>query len=128
MKKLILIILLLIIPANAKHLYPEKEYQAHWCKAHNGKKEVRLNDKTRIDCLTDKYAVEFDFAPKWHECIGQALYYGQKTNKIPTCVLITENPQKDAKYVKRLRYTVYNKKKIPQFKTFTMTPEAIEKE
>ena len=23
-------------------------------------------------------AVEFDFAPKWAECIGQALYYGKK--------------------------------------------------
>lgn len=84
--------------------------------------EYKLNDKTRVDCLLPKMAVEFDFANKWHECIGQALYYGQKTNRIPACVLIMENPEKDAKYLRRLRYAVYNKKKIPEFKTFTIKP------
>jgi len=122
---LISIVSLLSLPAIAKHLYTEKEYQAKWCNAHNGILEYRLNDKTRVDCLTDTLAVEFDFAPKWHECIGQALYYGQKTKRTPACVLIMENPEKDVKYLKRLRYAVYNKKGIPegQFRTFTMKPE-----
>ena len=84
--------------------------------------EHRLNDGTRVDCLLPHLAVEVDFAPKWAECIGQALYYGQKTNRTPACVLIMENPEKDLKYLKRLRYTVYNKKKIPAFKTFTVKP------
>lgn len=117
-----LIIFLTANGAYCAHLYSEKTYQEQWCKAHGGQMEYMLNDKTRVDCLTDKLAVEFDFAPKWAECIGQALYYGQKTNKTPACVLIMERGEKDVKYLKRLRYAVYNRKKIPEFRTFTITP------
>ena len=119
-----LAIFLSINSAYCEHMYPEKAYQAKWCKAHNGQLEYRLADKSRVDCLTEKYAVEFDFANKWQECIGQALYYGQMTKRTPACVLIMEK-EKDVKYLKRLRYTVYNKKKIPDFKTFTIKPESI---
>ena len=48
-----------------------------------------------------------------------------KTKRTPACVLIMENPEKDLKYLRRLRYTVYNKKKIPEFKTFTIRPDVI---
>ena len=125
--RFILFLSLLFLPLAAfaaERLYPEKIYQEQWCKAHNGQLEYTLNDKTRVDCLTEKYAVEFDYANKWHECIGQALYYGQKTNKTPTCVLIMEK-EKDIKYLKRLRYAVYNRKKIPEFRTFTIKPEQV---
>lgn len=118
----ILLILLIIPRCYAKHLQPEKVYQTKWCNARGGILEYKLDDSTRVDCLLPTMAVEIDFAPKWAECIGQALYYGQKTNRIPACVLIMENPEKDLKYLKRLRYTVYNKKKIPQFRTFTIKP------
>lgn len=111
------------MPAYAKRQNPERAYQAHWCNARGGIMEYKLNDKTRIDCLLPTMAVEFDFANKWAECIGQALYYGQKTNRTPACVLIMENGEKDVKYLRRLRYAVYNKKKIPQFRTFTIKPE-----
>lgn len=111
----------------AAHINSEKTYQQRWCNAHNGILEYKLDDKTRVDCLTDTLAVEVDFAPKWHECIGQALYYGRKTKRTPACVLIIENPEKDLKYLKRLRYSVYQKKAIPQgqFRTFTIKPEGI---
>lgn len=124
MKKWFILWLLFSISPSvfAKHLYTEKEYQARWCNARNGIMEYRLKDNTRVDCLLPNLAVEVDFAPKWAECIGQALYYGQKTNRTPACVLIMENPEKDLKYLRRLRYTVYNKKKIPAFKTFTIKP------
>ena len=124
MKKIILLLFIYLIamPVQAKHAYLEKEYQTKWCGMRNGIAEYKLNDKTRIDCLLPTMAVEFDFANKWAECIGQALYYGQKTNRTPACVLIMENGEKDLKYLKRLRYAVYNKKKIPEFKTFTMKP------
>lgn len=124
MKKwgLILVILCIAPSVLAKRLYPEKVYQKYWCDKRGGIMEYRLNDGTRVDCLTENYAVEFDFANKWAECIGQALYYGQKTNKTPACVLIMEDPEKDLKYLRRLRYTVYNKKKIPAFRTFTVKP------
>lgn len=119
---LILLVISTVLPVSAKRLYPEKTYQARWCKARGGIMEYKLNDQTRVDCLLPTMAVEFDFANKWAECIGQALYYGQKTNRTPACVLIMEDPEKDLKYLRRLRYTVYNKKKIPQFRTFTVKP------
>ncbi len=122
----VLTVLLMSTKCYAKHLHPERYYQGRWCKTHNGIMEYKLDDGTRIDCLTDKLAVEVDFAPKWHECIGQALYYGRKTHKIPACVLILENPEDDMRFVKRLRYTVYQKKKIPEFKTFTIKPPDVD--
>lgn len=122
MKRLIIILILLITasPARAKHLYPEATYQKVWCDKRSGVMEYKLNDKTRVDCLTEKYAVEFDFAPKWAECIGQALYYGKMTGKQPACVLIMERGEKDLKYLRRLRRAVY--RKGLNMRTFTIKP------
>ena len=104
MKKLILIIALLLIAstAYAKHLHPEKYYQAEWCEEMKGQTEVILDDKTRVDCITETNAVEVDFAPKWAEAIGQALYYSAKTGKKAGVLIIMENPVKDVKYVNRI--------------------------
>ena len=89
-------------PAAAKHAHKEKEYQKAWCDAHGGVMEYRLPDGARVDCLTNEYAVEFDFAPKWAESIGQALYYGIETGRKPAVVLIMEDPVKDRRYMARL--------------------------
>ena len=91
------------IQTDAKHIYPEKVYQEQWCKAHQGTIEYRLKDNSRIDCLTEEYAIEFDFANKWAEAIGQSLYYGLMTCKKPGIVLIIENGNKDIKHLKRLQ-------------------------
>ena len=88
----------------------ESEYQKRYCKSLNGKTEYTLYDQKRIDCLTEGMAIEFDFAPKVYECIGQALYYGAETNKKPYCVLILED-SKDYKYLKIIE-TIRNKYKI----------------
>lgn len=106
----------------AKHLHKEAEYQAYWCNKHGGQMEYVLNDKARIDCLLPDFAVEVDFAPKWAECIGQAIYYGKKTNRTPACLLILEK-EKDVKYLKRLRYSIYRKQEIKPFRTFTIKPD-----
>lgn len=119
---ILLILLLYALPVCAKHLHPEKHYQKLWCAKKKGIMEYKLDDGSRVDCLTDKYAVEVDFAPKWHECIGQALYYAKKTKRIPACALIMENGDADKRFLYRLRYTVYQKKKIPEFRTFTIKP------
>lgn len=109
MRKILLLIIacfLVMLPTQAKHLHLEKEYQAYWCNAHNGVMEYQLPDYTRVDCLTDTHAIEFDFAPKVYESIGQALYYSIMTNKKPGIVLILENSDTDSKYVKRLEKVV----------------------
>lgn len=61
-----------------------------------------LDDKTRIDCLLPEYAVEIDFANKWAESIGQALYYAIKTNRKPAIAVILRSP-KDERYLIRLK-------------------------
>lgn len=68
-----------------------------------GVQEYELNDFTRVDCLTKTHAIEFDFANKVYEGIGQSLYYGIKTKKKPGIVLILENPKKEQKYVNRMK-------------------------
>ena len=56
---------------------------------------------TRVDCLTKDYAIEFDFANKWAESVGQSLYYAHMTKKKPAVVLIMSKLT-DMKYVKRV--------------------------
>lgn len=71
--------------------------------AHNGIEEFENKDYTRVDCLTDKYAVEFDFANKWAESIGQALHYQRMTGKKAKVVLILEDPKKEMVYYHRVK-------------------------
>lgn len=85
----------------AKTKYPEKYYQEQWCEAVKGKAEVRLDDGTRVDCLTADFAVEVEFAHKWAESIGQAEYYALKTNRRPGVLLIM-GPD-DQRYLTRLQ-------------------------
>ena len=61
-----------------------------------GEIEVRLPVRTRVDCLTNQYAIEYDFTHKWAEAIGQALHYGLMTNRRAGIVLI--GSQEDAGY------------------------------
>lgn len=105
MKKIILTSLIIFsftLQANAKK--KEKYYQDIHCSNIGGISEYELEDKTRIDCLTDTKAIEHDFAPKWAECAGQAIYYAQRMNlkyseqKInlklkPVCALIGTEKQ-----------------------------------
>lgn len=104
MKKLSFILFFLLFGvnlANAKHSYPEKFYQKEWCKANNGIIEYKLTDDTRVDCLTKEYAVEFDFASKWAEAIGQSLHYARMTGKKPGINLIIED-RNDFKYYHKI--------------------------
>lgn len=118
-----LFLFLTILPASAKRLYPEAEYKKAWCNKRGGVMEYVLTDKARVDCLTPEFAVEFDFANKWAECIGQAIYYGKMTNRQAACVLIMERGEKDLKYLKRLRRAAY--RKGVNLRTFTMKPEHV---
>ena len=114
MKITILLFLLLFTSLEAKHLHKEKFYQNIFCKKIHGITEYVLNDKSRVDCLSSKYALEVDFANKWAESIGQSLFYAKKTNKVPAVLLIIERGQKDIKYLKRFN-TVAKKHGIQLF-------------
>lgn len=58
-----------------------------------------------MDCLTDQYAVEFDFSNKWAEAVGQALYYSMKTGKKAGIVLIM-NGNSSNEHLERLKRVV----------------------
>lgn len=79
----------------------ESYYVNQWCTSDFGRKEVVLWDATRVDCLAKDYAIEFDFAKKWAESIGQSLYYSKMTGKKPAVALILTAPT-DYRYVKRI--------------------------
>lgn len=79
----------------------ESYYVNQWCTPDFGRKESVLWDMTRVDCLTKDYAIEFDFAKKWAESIGQSLYYSKMTGKAPAVVLILTSLN-DYHYVKRV--------------------------
>lgn len=82
-----------------EHKYKEADYVNAYC---NGKIEYVLShNNTRVDCLTDTYAIEFDFAPKWKEAIGQALYYAKVTERKPAVAIIMKS-WLDEKYVNRI--------------------------
>lgn len=79
----------------------ESYYVNQWCTPNFGRKEAVLWDMTRVDCLAKDYAIEFDFAKKWAEAIGQSLYYSKMTGKKPAIVLILTSIT-DYKYLKRI--------------------------
>jgi hypothetical protein len=99
----VLLFLLLALTLQAKHINKEKVYQEHFCKQFGGVSEYRLKDRTRVDCLLNDYAIEVDFAKKWAESIGQSLYYASQTSRKAAVLLIMEDPQKDQKYLHRLK-------------------------
>ena len=116
MKNFLIVLFLSILQTNAfdygytetgykyvKHKHSESSYQHSWCSAHKGIEEYENQDNTRVDCLTTYHAVEFDFANKWAESIGQALHYQLMTGKKAMVVLILEEPEKEMVYFNRVK-------------------------
>ncbi len=71
----------------------------------DGEIEHRLRDGTRVDCLTDTHAIEYDWGKKWAEAIGQALYYSAMTGKRAGIVLIV-NPRTKERYLRRVEKAI----------------------
>jgi hypothetical protein len=94
---IIVVVLLLGVCVQAA----ERDYSTKWCNEAGGINEYILSDRTRVDCLTDEFAVEVDFAKKWYESVGQSLYYAKMTNKQPGIVLLIKS-KKDKRYIDRL--------------------------
>ena len=66
--------------------------------------EHRLFDGTRVDLLTAHHAVEVDWAEKWAEAVGQALYYGRATGRKPVVLLLLSDEKDRVKFVSRAEY------------------------
>ncbi len=83
----------------------EAWYQDVWCQGMTGQVEVRMDDGRRIDCLTGSHAIEFEFARKWPEAIGQSLEYSMLTGKSAGIVLVLRRSEDEA-YWQRLNAVV----------------------
>ena len=66
-------------------------------------RERRLWDGTRVDILTENYAVEVDWSYKWTEAVGQSMYYSTQTDRKPGIVLLVKNFYDDLKYIHRCK-------------------------
>jgi len=112
MIRLLLIVIFSFLFVACSHTtkkYHEKHYQTLLCSELGGEMEYVLKDRTRVDCLTDEYAIEVDFARKWAEGVGQSLYYAHMTGRKPAVGFIIDS-EKDKRYLKRLNEmaTIYN--------------------
>lgn len=76
--------------------------------------EYVLWDSTRVDLLSDEYAIEVEWPRKWAESIGQCLYYAQVTGRKPAVILLIKDKRSEAKYIYRLQ-TVAAKHNITIF-------------
>jgi len=53
-----------------------------------------MPDGGRADCLSATTVYEVDFTEKWHQAIGQSLYYASQTGKDPAIILVCRKSQK----------------------------------
>lgn len=95
----------LVSISSAGRRHHEVYYQRQWCAEQGGVLEYAVSSGARCDCLTATHAVEFDFADKWAEAIGQSLHYASQTSRKAGIVIILES-RSDRRYIKRLRETI----------------------
>lgn len=103
MRILTIILLLFLSISTWGQLPKQKEsyYRDLFAPVMNGQTEVVLRDKARVDIVTDTFAIEVDFAPKWAEAIGQSLYYADRLNKKPAILFVVDGKQEN-RYIFRL--------------------------
>lgn len=109
--KVLPLLLLLIAPLYGKEALPERWYQQRVAEKLGGKMEARV-ENGRVDVLTGSYAIEVEFAAKWKQSIGQALWYSLQTNKPAGIVLVITDDKRDRPHVIRLG-SVISKNKLP---------------
>ena len=103
MKRILFLIVLLLFSVTMFSQTKQREsyYQKEFAKAIDGEIEYVLEDRTRVDVLTDEYTIEVDFAYKWAESIGQSLHYAKMLDK-KAGVLLVVNGDEDHRFVMRL--------------------------
>ena len=96
----ILVFISLLIISCSSTKKNEKYYQTIFCNDLDGVMEYSLKDKTRVDCLTNNYAIEVDWGKKWAQAVGQSLYYSEMTNRKAGIALIISSKEK--RFIKRV--------------------------
>ena len=97
---------LLLMSISVQAIEDEDHYNRLFCEEMQGKAEHTLDDKSRVDCLTDTHAFEADWADgsNVYSAIGQALYYASETGRLPGILLLIryDNSEKHIRKVKRV--------------------------
>jgi hypothetical protein len=102
--------------------FHESDYRDFICSKLGGEIEHTLDDGSRVDCLTEANAIEVDWAKKWSEAIGQALYYSSKTGKQAGIVLIISEP-KERRHLEKIKQVAISKKL--DIRLWTIQPDAL---
>ena len=106
MKKIILLLFFFIVTSSSQALEKEKYYSDKFCEEMSGQADYTLQDKSRVDCLTETHAFEVDWADgmKVYEAIGQSLYYSSQTGKLPGILLLIrkDNSEKHIRKIKEV--------------------------
>jgi len=68
---------------------------------YNAQTEYVLWDNTRIDLLSDEYAIEVDWSNKWEEAVGQSVYYSIVSNRKPAIILLVKDFSKESRFIYR---------------------------
>ena len=58
-------------------------------------------DGTRVDLLSDEYAIEVDWCNKWPEAVGQCQWYSIVTGRHPGVVLLIKDKKAEAQHIYR---------------------------
>ena len=91
------------LPAN----WPEKRWSQYLAQRMDAEREVMTPDGSRADLVTtaadgSRIAWEIDFGAKWHESIGQSLFYGAALGARPGVILLLHWPQERRYYLRCL--------------------------
>ena len=79
MKSTLLALLILALSAFSEN--SEASNRDKWAKALNGEIEVKIGDGSRCDIITEKYAIEVEWASKRKDSVGQSLWYSFQSKK-----------------------------------------------
>ncbi len=66
-----------------------------------GVPEVRTFDGSRVDVLTERYAIEVDWVKNWKTGPAQAVLYGAQLGREPAVILLTRGKPSEERYLHR---------------------------
>lgn len=87
---------LIMLISNPIQAQKESDYSNQIQEILGGQREYAVTSGY-VDLLTKTHAIEVEYANKWKQSIGQALWYGQQTLKQPGIILILRK-KSDYKY------------------------------
>ncbi len=95
----------LTVKKNTKLKKKKKDWQVKLCERMNGVVEQTLPNRTSLDCLSDKYAIEIAWGKDWAEAVGKVLNYSIQTGKKPG-ILLRYKKKTDKEYLKKVQTLV----------------------